>query len=67
MRGGVTTGEEWIFFAYRRGDDGGSCCYARTEVFHVGEELENIDWILGVLIDWVGRLMSRGWVYAASC
>ena len=66
MRGGVTTGEEWIFFAYRTGDDGGSC-YARTEVFHVGEELENIDWILGVLIDWVGRLMSCGWVYAASC
>ncbi|KAM5541324.1 hypothetical protein V8D89_004878 [Ganoderma adspersum] len=51
MRGGVTTGEEWIFFAYKRGDRGS--CYARTEVFHVGEDLENLDWILGVLVDWV--------------
>ncbi|KAI1786993.1 hypothetical protein LXA43DRAFT_896901 [Ganoderma leucocontextum] len=51
MRGGVTTGDQWIFFAYKRGDQGS--CYARTEVFRVGEDLSNLDWILGVLIDWV--------------
>ncbi|PIL30274.1 hypothetical protein GSI_07452 [Ganoderma sinense ZZ0214-1] len=55
MRGGVTTGDDWVFFAYRRGgqNPSRSACYARTEVFHVGEDLENLDWILGVLIDWV--------------
>ncbi|PIL30246.1 hypothetical protein GSI_07424 [Ganoderma sinense ZZ0214-1] len=62
MRGGVTTGDDWVFFAYRRGGQNPSrsarACYARTEVFHVGEDLENLDWILGVLIDWVENAKS---------
>ena len=52
MRGGVTTGDRSIFSAYKRGKQGS--CYGRTEVFHVGEDSSNLDWILGVLIDWVG-------------
>lgn len=50
MRGAATTGEQWIFFAYKRGKQGS--CYARTEVCYLEEDLSNLDLILGVLIDW---------------
>ena len=58
MRGAATTGDQWIFFAYKRGDRGS--CYARTEVYELEENLSNLDWILGVLIDWVLNGSNHG-------
>ena len=51
MRGAVTTGEHWIFFAYKRGEQ--ASYYCRTQVYQIKEDLSNLDWILGVIIDWV--------------
>ncbi|TBU53228.1 hypothetical protein BD310DRAFT_938473, partial [Dichomitus squalens] len=51
MRGAATTGEHWIFFAYKRGEQ--ASYYARTEVYQINDDLSNLDWILGVIIDWV--------------
>ena len=55
MRGAATTGDRWIFFAYKRGEQR-NCC-ARTGVYKVGEDCSNLDFILGILVDWVSNGM----------
>ncbi|KAI1787000.1 hypothetical protein LXA43DRAFT_742621 [Ganoderma leucocontextum] len=52
MRSGVTIGNRWIFFTYKGGDQR-SCDATRTEVFRVREDLPNLDYILGILSNWV--------------
>ncbi len=51
MRGAATTGDQWIFFAYKHGEQGN--CYARTGIYQLEKDLSNLDLILGILIDWV--------------
>lgn len=58
-RGAVTCGDHWIFFAYQGPKGGDYAKYARTEVLDIGKDAENIELVLGVLVDWVRRLSSR--------
>ena len=53
MRAAVTTGEYWIFFAYKRSARSGQNYYARSGLFSVraAEDILYVDWILGVLLD----------------
>ena len=64
-RGAVTCGDQWIFFAYQAPKGGDYAKYARTEVLDVGKDAENLDLILGVLVDWVRRLQKRS-LYSIS-
>ena len=52
-RGAVTCGDHWIFFAYQAPKGSDHAKYARTGVLDIGKDAENIDLILGVLVDWV--------------
>ncbi|PIL30245.1 hypothetical protein GSI_07423 [Ganoderma sinense ZZ0214-1] len=56
MRAAVTNGESWLFLAYKRSAESpGAGYYAASELFdvRVAEDTLHVDWILGVLIDWV--------------
>ncbi|RDX46782.1 hypothetical protein OH76DRAFT_1355485 [Lentinus brumalis] len=52
-RGAVTCGDHWIFFSYQGPKGGEYAKYARTEVLDVGKDAENLELILGVLVDWI--------------
>jgi len=59
-RGAVTCGEKWIFFAYEaQGESNGSPGdsfggrFARTNTFQIGHGLEDLDLIVGILMDWI--------------
>ena len=52
-RGAVTCGDHWIFFAYQAPKGSDYAKYARTEVLDIGKDAENLDLVLGVLVDWV--------------
>ncbi|TBU29777.1 hypothetical protein BD309DRAFT_654178 [Dichomitus squalens] len=52
-RGAVTCGDRWIFFAYQAPKGGDYAKYARTEVLDIGKDAENLDLILGILVDWI--------------
>ena len=70
MRAGVTTGEHWIFFAYKRSASArsGESCYARSGLFSVraAEDILYVDWILGVLLDWVRMVALTPFLFAPS-
>ncbi len=48
----MTCGDHWIFFAYQA-PEGSHAKYARTEVLDIGKDAENLDLVLGILVDWV--------------
>ena len=52
-RGAVTCGDHWIFFAYQAPKGNDYAKYARTEVLDIGKGGEDLDLILGILVDWV--------------
>ncbi|KAI0756420.1 hypothetical protein C8Q80DRAFT_1278262 [Daedaleopsis nitida] len=52
-RGAVTCGDHWVFFAYQAPKGSDYAKYARTEVLDLGKDAENLDLILGILIDWI--------------
>ena len=58
LRGGATNGEQWIFFVYSpyvRIVGGRLSC---SEEFSIGEQLEGLPLILGLLTDWVCFVFS---------
>ena len=70
MRAAVTTGEYWIFFAYKRSASArsGENYYARSGLFSVraAEDILYVDWILGVLLDWVRMVALTPFLFAPS-
>ena len=52
-RGAVTSGDRWVFFAYQAPKGNDYAKYARTDVLDIGKDGEDLDLILGILIDWV--------------
>ena len=70
MRAAVTTGEYWIFFAYKRSASArsGENYYARSGLFSVraAEDILYVDWILGVLLDWVRIVVLTPFLFAPS-
>jgi hypothetical protein len=48
----MTSGEQWIFFVFsKNASEGGYVAY--SEEFSLGEQLEGLPLILGLLTDWV--------------
>ena len=52
LRGCTTSGEQWIFFVYSANDSGGGRV-ACSDEFSLGQQLEGLPLILGLLTDWV--------------
>jgi len=52
LRGCTTSGEQWIFFVYSVNDSGGGHV-ACSDEFSLGQQLEVLPLILGLLTDWV--------------
>ena len=52
LRGCTTSGEQWIFFVYSVNDNGGGHV-ACSDEFSLGQQLEGLPLILGLLTDWV--------------
>jgi len=52
LRGCTTSGEQWIFFVYATNENGGGHV-ACSDEFSLGEQLEGLPLILGLLTGWV--------------
>ncbi|TFY73922.1 hypothetical protein EWM64_g10091 [Hericium alpestre] len=54
-RGVITCGDHWLFFAFKTRNDTQNkpARYARSPVLEIGEGEEDLDLILGILVDWV--------------
>jgi hypothetical protein len=52
LRGCTTSGEQWMFFVYAANENGGGRV-ACSDEFSLGEQLEGLPLILGLLTDWV--------------
>jgi hypothetical protein len=52
LRGCTTSGDQWIFFVYSVNDSGGGRV-ACSDEFSLGQQLEGLPLILGLLTDWV--------------
>ncbi|KAM5539983.1 hypothetical protein V8D89_006486 [Ganoderma adspersum] len=59
-RGAVTCGDHWIFFAYQAPKGSDHAKYARTEAIDIGKDAENLDLILGILVDWIENAEGFG-------
>jgi len=58
LRGCTTSGEQWIFFVYATNENGGGHV-ACSDEFSLGEQLEGLPLILGLLTDWVRQSLSN--------
>lgn len=52
-RGVITDGVKWRFIQYRAAKDGKRAAYGETPDVELGDDCENLDLILGLLVDWV--------------
>jgi len=61
LRGCITSGEQWIFFMYSAGENGGyvSC----SEEFNIGPQFDGLPLILGLLHDWVDNTTESEQVF----
>jgi len=54
----MTSGEQWMFFVYATNENGGGRV-ACSDEFSLGEQLEGLPLILGLLTDWVRQSLSN--------
>jgi len=52
-RGAVTCGEWWSFFAFETPKENKMGRFGCVERLRIGEDAEDLDLILGILVDWV--------------
>lgn len=52
LRGCTTSGEQWFILVYSVDDSGGGRV-ACSDEFSLGQQLEGLTFILGLLTDWV--------------
>jgi hypothetical protein len=52
-RAGLTCGRTWKFYVYKAATSDEPARYAVSRLFNLGEDLSNLDLVLGLLIDWV--------------
>ncbi|GLB38677.1 hypothetical protein LshimejAT787_0505420 [Lyophyllum shimeji] len=53
FRGCITTGHEWLFFIYNRHQNGHGGAVSRLPSLRLGDDLENLALILGLLREWI--------------
>jgi hypothetical protein len=47
------SGEQWVFFTYKENTNGGGTVASCSDQISLGEQLERLPLILGLLTDWV--------------
>ncbi|KAF8649924.1 hypothetical protein AX16_005481 [Volvariella volvacea WC 439] len=53
LKGALTSGEYWVLFAYQAAAEHGSPQYGRSTIFDIGQNMEDLEFIVGLFIDCV--------------